>query len=64
MNKNIKLSTAIRMLKVATNAVNFEYANAKGGDNYAQGSKLSQALYRADQLRRIIDNTSRELGLT
>jgi hypothetical protein len=62
MDKYLKLNTAIRMHKVALKAVDAEYANSYVAD-YKQGSKLSKALYRADQLCRIIDNTSHDLGL-
>ena len=59
MNTEMKLATALRMVKVAGKAVEREYAKCHTGNIYAKGSKYREACYRLDSLVRIIENITR-----
>lgn len=60
MDTHKKLNTAIRMIKVANAAVEREYGNCSTVNIYAEGSKYRQASYRVTQLRRIIENITKQ----
>lgn len=63
MDKNQKLATAVRMLKVAEKTVQEEYVKGHVSNIYAKDSAYRKACYRADKLSSIVQNLGHELGL-